>query len=73
MLYFPATNYFGPDSFTYRVSDGYAFGNAATVSITVTPVNDGPAAASQSFTLAEDSEITFTLSGSDVDSWRAQL
>jgi len=35
-------NYNGPDSFTWRASDGTAFSNTATVNITVTPVNDAP-------------------------------
>ena len=30
------------DSFTYRVSDGINFSNLATVSLTITPVNDTP-------------------------------
>lgn len=40
--YLPATNYFGPDSFTYTVSDGHGGSSSATVNITVTPVNDAP-------------------------------
>ena len=42
--YTPAANYSGPDSFTYRANDGTVNGNTATVSITVNPVNDAPAA-----------------------------
>ncbi|MCC7081093.1 MAG: right-handed parallel beta-helix repeat-containing protein [Burkholderiales bacterium] len=49
--YTPDANYFGPDSFTYTVTDrGDPDGSlanvltsaAATIDITVTPVNDGP-------------------------------
>lgn len=42
--YTPAANYFGTDSFTYRAVDGSGESNAATVTITVTPVNDPPVA-----------------------------
>ena len=38
--YTPARDYNGPDSFTYRAKDAAASSNVATVSITVTPVND---------------------------------
>ena len=41
--YTPAANYNGPDSFTFKANDGTADSNVATVSITVTPVNDAPA------------------------------
>ena len=42
--YTPAANYFGPDSFTYTISDGHGGTDTATVSITVTPVQDDPTA-----------------------------
>jgi len=40
--YTPAANYNGPDSFSYKASDGTATGNTATAVITVGPVNDAP-------------------------------
>lgn len=41
-IYSPTTNYIGIDSFTYKLNDGTAESNVATVSITVTPVNHAP-------------------------------
>ncbi|QSQ24342.1 cadherin-like domain-containing protein [Pyxidicoccus parkwayensis] len=40
--YTPADDYSGPDSFSFRVSDGELFSASATVTLTVTPVNDMP-------------------------------
>ena len=40
--YTPAANYNGPDSFTFQANDGTADSNVATVTITVTAVNDAP-------------------------------
>ena len=41
MTYTPPANFVGTDSFTYRVSDGQAVSNIATVLITVTTANPG--------------------------------
>ena len=43
-LYQPAPNYNGPDSFRYSVSDNKGGTQTYSVSISVTPVNDAPAA-----------------------------
>ncbi|MEY2442547.1 MAG: hypothetical protein QOJ46_1973, partial [bacterium] len=42
LTYTPAANYNGPDSFTFSVSDGSLISATATVSITVTAVDDPP-------------------------------
>ena len=46
--YTPNANFNGTDSFTYTASDGTAASNVATVTITVTGVNDAPVAVDDS-------------------------
>jgi VCBS repeat-containing protein len=50
--YTPSANYFGPDSFTFTVSDGNGGTDTGTVSITVTPVNDPPVCTAAAPTVA---------------------
>src|SRR6185503_3088993 len=59
-LYTPAANYNGPDAVTFRVNDGTVDSNVATVSITVRPVNDPPAADDQTVATDEDTPATVT-------------
>jgi len=40
LTYTPATNYFGPDGFDFRVRDGLTNSSVARIAITVTPVQD---------------------------------
>lgn len=59
-VYVPRADFHGTDLFTYRASDGVLSSAPATVQITVTRVNDAPVAMDDSFTLDEDSTLTFT-------------
>ncbi len=55
--YRPAANYAGDDSFQYRVSDGTAYSNLATVSLTVDAVNDAPVTTQLNFVIDEGDVI----------------
>src|SRR5439155_5426721 len=61
--YTPAANYNGPDSFTYKANAGALDSNVATVSLTVTAVNDAPAAASDGYNTAEDTPLSISAPG----------
>lgn len=67
--YTPVADYFGPDSFTYRANDGSLNSNAATVSITVNPVNDAPniSGVPLSQTIDELTLYTLDANATDVD------
>jgi hypothetical protein len=73
--YVPTANYFGADSFTYRIRDnGYPSGSNIlysaniTMSITVTAVNDAPTITSgASYAVTEDTLRSGTLTGSDIE------
>ena len=56
--YTPNANYNGADSFTFKANDGTADSNTATVSITVTAVDDNPVAVNDNKTVAEDDPAT---------------
>jgi hypothetical protein len=67
VVYEPALNYYGPDSFTFSVNDHNGGVATATVSINVTPVNDPPTVNAQSLTTDEDTALSILLSGSDIE------
>jgi hypothetical protein len=68
LTYNPDTNYNGPDSFTFKVNDGKSDSAVATVSITVTSVNDPPKANDDSVTAQEDAPIvTIDVLANDTD------
>ncbi|HEY7319251.1 MAG TPA: Ig-like domain-containing protein, partial [Candidatus Binatia bacterium] len=68
LTYTPTANFYGADSFTYKVSDSAQDSTVASVSITVTPVNDAPFANGQSIATNEDTQVTIILNAIDIDS-----
>ncbi|WP_336775813.1 Ig-like domain-containing protein [Paenibacillus sp. MMO-58] len=65
--YTPDKDYNGPDSFTFKANDGELDSAPATVTITVTPVNDAPSAVNSGVTTNEDTPINNSVSANDVD------
>jgi len=65
--YAPTGTYNGPDSFTFKADDGTVDSNEATITITVTPVNNAPVAQNGAFDVAEDGRHTGSLVATDVD------
>ena len=63
----PDANYFGADSFSYTVGDGNGGSDTATVSVTITPVNDAPVAQDDAVTTNEDTPATFEVLANDSD------
>lgn len=63
----PATNFFGGDSLTFRAFDGTPWSAPATISITVTSINDGPIVANQNVTTMEDNSVSFAPLASDIE------
>ncbi len=68
VTYTPNSNFYGPDSFSYRVTDADTDFDDASVSITVNSVNDLPIADDKVIATDEDTPVLITLSGSDIES-----
>jgi len=67
VIYSPGINYNGPDSFSFKVNDGFVDSSPAEVSLTVLPVNDPPIALAQTVSVDEDTPVSITLAGTDVE------
>jgi aspartate 1-decarboxylase len=65
--YQPHPDLNGTDSFTFKAYDGQFDSAPATITVTVTPVDDVPVANPQSVATDEDTQKVITLTGSDVD------
>ena len=63
LTYTPNANFNGSDSFTFRANDGAANSAAATVLITVTPVNDVPVALDDGYVVDEGGSLDIAAPG----------
>src|SRR4029077_14392639 len=66
--YAPAPNYNGADSFTFKANDGQVDSAPATVSITITAVNDAP-----SFTKGADQSVSSAAGAQSVSNWATNI
>jgi subtilisin family serine protease len=73
IVYTPPPNYFGPDSFSYTVSDGNGGSASASVSVNVASVDDAPTAAPKTATTKYQTAVTVALTGSDVETCDLQF
>ncbi len=73
LTYRPATNYTGPDSFSYTVSDGQGGSDTAQVTVNVTPVDVTPVATNDTATLSEDSTLTVDVLANDTGTGNTPL
>ncbi|MCW8129499.1 MAG: tandem-95 repeat protein [Planctomycetota bacterium] len=65
LTYTPDHDYFGSDSFTFKVNDGTVDSNVATVTISIASQNDPPVASDQNVTTAANTAKAIVLAASD--------
>ena len=68
LTYTPAANFNGADSFTFKANDGIYNSNTATVSLTVSAVNDAPVPTNQTLSTLMNTALGITLRGTDAES-----
>ncbi len=65
--YTPVLNYFGADSFTYRLWDGGLYSGGVVVSFTINPINDPPVAADDSIRTNMNTPLNIPVLANDTD------
>ena len=66
-IYTPNANYFGTDTFQFKVNDGTTESGSATVTITINPINDNPTATSLTMSTKINTPMAISLSATDPD------
>jgi hypothetical protein len=67
IIYTPDADFNGADTFSYTISDGRGGTDTATVTVSVTPVNDAPDAADDSASTMEDTAVSIDVLANDTD------
>ncbi len=70
VVFTPVADFHGTGRFTYEISDGHGGTASSSVTVTVTPVNDAPAAADDTASTNEDTPVSIpqsTLLSNDTD------
>jgi VCBS repeat-containing protein len=66
--YHPFDDYYGNDSFSIRISDGFENSfDTLTVQLNITPQNDAPRPKGQTVSLVEDTQINIDLTATDIE------
>ncbi len=65
--YTPNADYYGSDSFSFNVDDGYAESNAATISIAVNSINDAPLSEDIEIAVTANTTYTGTIEATDIE------
>ena len=68
LTYTPVADYFGPDTFTYTISDGHGGSDTANVNVTVNAVNDPP-----SFTKGADQVVNEDAGAQTLNAWATNV
>ncbi|NQZ08232.1 MAG: tandem-95 repeat protein, partial [Algicola sp.] len=67
VTYTPNTDYNGTDTMTYRITDPDGLAGTATISLTITPVNDSPSAQNDVASTNEDTLVAIDVLANDTD------
>ena len=63
LTYTPSNNFTGGVSFTFNINDGSLTSSVATVTITITNVNDAPVVGNDTYTVIKNNTLTVPVSG----------
>ncbi|MCX6043691.1 MAG: Ig-like domain-containing protein [Chloroflexi bacterium] len=67
LIYTPTQDYTGADSFAFKVNDGQADSNVATINLAISPLNTSPVANSQDTLTIKNRLLVLTLTASDAE------